>query len=105
MSGGKGTRRERVREELGRGSEAWKELGECRGDDPTRWIGPDEGMVKESAAERLVREHGAKVVCAVCEVQMECRDWAIANKERGVWGGLTDRERRGLVWMKNGKPR
>jgi sarcosine oxidase gamma subunit len=64
-----GDQRERVREEIGRGGEAWKELGECRGDDPVRWIGPDEGLVKETAAERLVREHGAKVVCAVCEVQ------------------------------------
>jgi len=105
MSGGKGTRRERMREELGRGSEAWKDGGACRGDDPTRWIGPDEGAVKETAAERLAREHGAKVVCAVCEVQEECRDWAVANRERGIWGGLTDRERRGLVWIKDRRTR
>lgn len=105
MSRGKGTRRERMREEMGRGSEAWKERGGCKGDDPTRWIGPDEGAVKESVGERLAREHGAKVVCAVCEVQKECRDWAVANRERGIWGGLTDRERRGLVWMKDRRPR
>ena len=105
MSGGKGTRRERMREEMGRGSEAWKDGGACRGDDPVRWIGPDEGMVKESVAERRAREHGAKVVCAVCEVVDECRDWAVANKERGIWGGLTDRERRGLVWIKDRRPR
>lgn len=105
MAAGKGTRRERVREEIGLGGEAWKERGECRGDDPTRWIGPDEGGVKETAAERLVREHGAKVVCAVCEVVDECRDWAVANKERGIWGGMTDRERRGLVWINSRRPR
>ncbi len=102
MSGGKGTRRERVREEIGLGGEAWKELGECRGDDPTRWIGPDRDETRE---ERVAREDDAKVVCAVCEVQVQCLEWAVANRERGIWGSMTDRERRGLVWIRDRRTR
>jgi hypothetical protein len=35
-------------------------------------------------------------ICASCEVRMECLDWALAHNEHGLWGGLTDLERRHL---------
>lgn len=39
----------------------------------------------------------AKAICADCEVQPECLQWAIDNREPyGVWGGLTATERRKL---------
>ena len=37
----------------------------------------------------------AKAVCAKCPVRAECLTWALTNNERfGVWGGLSERERR-----------
>jgi WhiB family redox-sensing transcriptional regulator len=39
----------------------------------------------------------AKEICASCPVREPCRTWALAHpSERGVWGGLTERERRVL---------
>jgi len=39
----------------------------------------------------------AKAVCAGCPVRDLCLEWAIASRqEDGVWGGLTDNERRRL---------
>lgn len=38
----------------------------------------------------------AKAICAGCPVLNDCRDYALANPDslRGIWGGLTARERR-----------
>lgn len=39
----------------------------------------------------------AKSICAVCPVQAECLQWALATNQRyGVWGGLSERQRRTL---------
>lgn len=39
----------------------------------------------------------AKKVCAGCAVRVQCLDYALANDERfGIWGGLSERERRRL---------
>jgi len=48
----------------------------------------------------------AKAVCATCPVRVECLDHAIATHERwGLWGGMTERERRGLRTAKPKPPR
>jgi WhiB family redox-sensing transcriptional regulator len=40
----------------------------------------------------------AKRVCAACEVREECLSYALQHNERfGIWGGLSDRERRPLI--------
>jgi WhiB family redox-sensing transcriptional regulator len=37
----------------------------------------------------------AKKVCAVCPVRRECLDYALeAGEVHGVWGGLSERQRR-----------
>lgn len=37
----------------------------------------------------------AKAICAECPVRVECLDYAIANGiHHGIWGGLSERERR-----------
>ncbi|MDB5187456.1 MAG: whiB2 [Candidatus Saccharibacteria bacterium] len=37
----------------------------------------------------------AKAICGQCEVRGQCLEEAIGRKEKfGVWGGLTERERR-----------
>ena len=39
----------------------------------------------------------AKKVCKDCPVEIVCREYAVYWAERfGVWGGLSERERRGL---------
>ena len=39
----------------------------------------------------------AREVCALCPVRQPCLDYAISNRiVYGVWGGLTERERRAL---------
>jgi WhiB family transcriptional regulator, redox-sensing transcriptional regulator len=39
----------------------------------------------------------AKTVCRACEVRTTCLTYALAHGERfGVWGGLSERERRQL---------
>ncbi|HNA98654.1 MAG TPA: WhiB family transcriptional regulator [Marmoricola sp.] len=47
---------------------------------------------------RGAEQHKAKVVCGACPVRTECLAEALDNEiEWGVWGGLTERERRALL--------
>jgi len=64
----------------------WRELAACRGADLNLFF-PERG---ESAG-------AARQVCAACPVRQACLDYAISNRiVHGVWGGLTERERRAL---------
>jgi WhiB family redox-sensing transcriptional regulator len=39
----------------------------------------------------------AKRICSSCDVRSECLEYALQNDERfGIWGGLSERERRKL---------
>jgi len=39
----------------------------------------------------------AKRICSGCEVKAQCLEYALENDERfGIWGGLSERERRKL---------
>ncbi|HET8884472.1 MAG TPA: WhiB family transcriptional regulator [Candidatus Saccharimonadales bacterium] len=47
----------------------------------------------------------AKKVCSICSVRPQCLDFALANDEKfGVWGGLSERERRKMVRHKPDTP-
>ena len=53
---------------------------------------PDDLFVKGAEQNR------AKLVCGGCPVRIECLVEALDNRiEWGVWGGLTERERRALI--------
>ncbi len=53
---------------------------------------PDELFVTGAAQNR------AKAVCLSCPVRTECLSDALDNRvEFGVWGGMTERERRALL--------
>ena len=73
----------------------WRDSGACRRDGAgTDFYPPMHGERKH---ERLARERRAKQVCASCPVRAECLEHAITLDERyGVWGGLTQDERRHL---------
>jgi WhiB family redox-sensing transcriptional regulator len=64
----------------------WAAQGACRGSDP------DALFVQGAAQNR------AKVVCLSCPVRTECLADALDSRiEFGVWGGMTERERRALL--------
>ncbi|MBW3573975.1 MAG: WhiB family transcriptional regulator [Actinobacteria bacterium] len=63
---------------------SWQRLANCLGVDPDLFF-PERGA--------STRE--AKEVCKGCVVRNECLDYALANGEKfGIWGGMSERERR-----------
>ncbi len=67
-------------------SQEWTGAAACRTTDP------DELFVTGAAQNR------AKIVCQACPVRTECLSDALDNRvEFGVWGGMTERERRALL--------
>lgn len=71
---------------------AWREQAACRDHRAPEVFFPDPGG---QAAETVA---AAKQRCALCPVRAACLAYALARKERfGVWGGLTERERRPLL--------
>ncbi len=69
------------------GDEAdWHERALCAQTDPEAFFPEKGGSTRE-----------AKKICTGCEVRSECLSYALANDERfGIWGGLSERERRRL---------
>jgi len=62
----------------------WMDLAACRETDPDAYF-PDKGGSSRQA----------KAVCMRCEVRLQCLEWAMDNDEKfGIWGGLSDRQRR-----------
>jgi len=69
----------------------WRDDASCRETDPEIFF-----PVGSSASARA-QEAAAKRVCGGCPVRVECVTWALRNGQyTGVWGGLTEDERRGL---------
>lgn len=65
---------------------AWTSQAMCRS------IDPDELFVRGAAQRKAAN------ICRHCPVMMECAADALDNKvEFGVWGGLTERQRRALL--------
>jgi WhiB family transcriptional regulator, redox-sensing transcriptional regulator len=65
---------------------AWVSQARCRGADP------DELFVRGAAQRK------AAVICRHCPVIAECGADALDNRvEFGVWGGMTERQRRALL--------
>ncbi|MFC8178794.1 WhiB family transcriptional regulator [Rhodococcus sp. NPDC057297] len=73
----------------------WRVEGLCRNQDPTSFFGPP-----DSDAPSPTDVDIAKALCARCAVRSECREYALNNQEPfGIWGGLTERERRQYKWF------
>ena len=65
----------------------WKGMGICAQTDPEAFF-PEKGVSTQDA----------KKVCLGCDVRGHCLEYALIHKERfGVWGGLSERERRWLT--------
>lgn len=63
-------------------------------------------ILREDKDQR-VKRNMAYAICNSCEVSKECLDYAITNREIGIWGGTSDRDRRKMRrdWVKQGTPR
>lgn len=73
----------------------WSDMAACRGIENLLFFSPD---VMESKEVRSRRERQAKQLCGECEVREECLRTALAQRESyGIWGGLTEVERRALL--------
>lgn len=65
---------------------AWQSDALCSQTDPEAFFPEKGGSTRD-----------AKRVCTACEVREQCLQYALANDERfGIWGGLSERERRKL---------
>jgi WhiB family redox-sensing transcriptional regulator len=68
------------------GDSQWASRGACRNVDP-------ESLFVIGAA-----QHSAKIICMSCPVRVDCLAAALDTRtEFGVWGGMTERERRALL--------
>lgn len=67
--------------------EDWTALARCRGMDPEAFFGRN-----------LTEARSALRTCDRCEVRQQCLEYAVSQRiDIGVWGGLTERQRRTYV--------
>lgn len=72
----------------------WQYEGLCRTVDPERFFSPE----AERGAPKARREEAAKALCLKCPVIARCREHALSVQEPyGVWGGLSEVERREIL--------
>ena len=65
---------------------SWQEQALCAQTDPEAFFPEKGGSTRE-----------AKRICVGCDVKGECLEYALGQYERfGIWGGLSERERRRL---------
>ncbi|KAB1647557.1 MULTISPECIES: WhiB family transcriptional regulator [unclassified Pseudoclavibacter] len=64
----------------------WQSEALCAQTDPEAFFPEKGGSTRD-----------AKRICSSCEVRAQCLEYALQNDERfGIWGGLSERERRKL---------
>lgn len=70
---------------------SWRVRAACNGDaDPDTWFAADDDRTRQARARRI---------CAACPVRPDCLAAALNTTPRptGVWGGLSEHDRRVLV--------
>jgi WhiB family redox-sensing transcriptional regulator len=73
-----------LKEALDGGKLSWRASANCRGIDPDLFFSKDAADVRT-----------AKAACRDCVVKVDCLEYALANNEEfGIWGGMSERERR-----------
>lgn len=72
----------------------WMDDARCLDADPDTFFPDKGGSTRE-----------AKRICDRCTVREDCLAYAMANEERyGIWGGMSERERRRLRRIANARP-
>ena len=80
-----------VAEPASDGRPNWRRDAACADADPELFF-PD-GDIRSARAQAKA----AKLICRGCPVSASCLNWALASgHEHGIWGGLTEDERRRL---------
>ena len=73
----------------------WVDDAACRDHpDPDLWTGPRHGGRPSAAEDRRTAE--AKQICSGCPVREKCLAAALSvgrDRDYGIWGGLSERER------------
>jgi WhiB family redox-sensing transcriptional regulator len=66
------------------GDQSWRDQAACKGSNVDEWF---PGRGEPTAAQ--------KAICGGCPVREACLEYALAAHQRtGIWGGLSERERR-----------
>jgi WhiB family redox-sensing transcriptional regulator len=68
----------------------WEEHAACKKAVAARkaeqsWWFPESGADDQTAA--------AKAICETCPVKEQCLKWALKHSEKGIWGGLGEKQR------------
>lgn len=75
----------------------WWHRAACRDEDPELFYPVG------TSGPALLQIAEAKTVCRRCPVSVECLNWALASgQDAGVWGGMSEDERRALKRSTNG---
>jgi WhiB family redox-sensing transcriptional regulator len=74
---------------LGAADYRWRDRALCRDTDPELFFPVGTTGLALVAIDR------AKHVCGECDVRVQCLDFALeTNQDSGIWGGLSEEERR-----------
>lgn len=76
---------------LGAADYTWRRRALCRDTDPELFfpIG--------TTGTALVQIERARQICGECSARVECLEFALStNQDSGIWGGLTEEERRAI---------
>lgn len=69
----------------------WRHRAACKDEDPELFFPVG------TSGPALLQIAEAKMVCRRCPVNVECLRWALASgQDAGVWGGMSEDERRAL---------
>lgn len=71
--------------------EDWAERASCRGLPDDSFFPPDNGRVP-AITQRI---------CDQCPVNLECLSWGLRHDEMGIWGGMTQKQRRQILKIKD----
>lgn len=70
-------------------SSEWWDLAACRNAEPELFFPISATRASSATVQR------AKRICQACPVQSQCLRYALGHRqEQGIWGGLTEDERR-----------
>lgn len=78
----------------------WRHKATCREEDPELFFPVG------NSGPALAQTAKAKLVCNRCEVTSQCLKWALeTGQDAGVWGGLSEDERRAIKRLNNRRRR
>lgn len=68
--------------------EEWLEAANCKSTDTRVFF-----ILREDKDQRERRQQ-AYAICRACAVQRQCLEYAVVNREVGIWGGTSESDRR-----------